>query len=385
MKAKYLFIGMAAVATLSACQNDDITTNENVDNDSPVEIKLASTTGAVTTRGSIESDANNNFEVDGVGIFCLAKTKQGVNPNETDISWAKDTEFSVVMENVEANVDTLRDASSNLYSAITWADPTAAYYYPTGNWYSYDFYGYYPYSNNVNWTETERTVTYDLDGTKDIIWGKATSDETYAYSAKYFRQPANQAKTPEVKFEHKLMRVTFTYEAGPDVEGGDVYGKAEGMIIESINIHEAPAQATLVIADKNDKSREGTLIDVWNGAMTTVPLLDKDDLPWAENAYKVELDDLGKPIYGKKIGQGILLPVPEDPNFRYSIDVVLKLKDGSKLLSTEHPIELRNGAAYQAGHSYNVNMKINAGKLIELNSTLKAWVNDDTNIGEVEF
>ncbi len=380
---------MAAVATLSACQNDDITANENVDNGSPVEIKLASSTGAVSTRGSIESDEKDNFAVKGVGIFCLAKTKQGVNPNEAEISWAKGTEFSVVLENEEANVDTLRDAADNLYSQISWADPTAVHYYPTGNWYSYDFYGYYPYSNDVEWTETTRTVTYELDGTKDIIWGKATSDEAYAYSARYFRQAANKDKTPEVKFEHKLMRITFTYEAGEDYEGAGTYGKAEGMIIESIQIHEAPTQATLVIADKASEgveSEEGKLLVDWNtDTFAPMSLLDQDDQPWAENAYKVELDESGLPIKGKKIGQGILLPVPEDPNFRYSIDVVLKLKDGSTLLSTEHPIELRNGAAYQANHSYNVNMKINAGKLIELNSTLKAWVNDDTNIGEVEF
>ncbi len=390
MNIKSLFMGMAAVATLAACSNnelEDVQTGMD-EGQAPVEIKLASTATigvAAGTRASIESSETGAFEAKGIGVFCLAKAKQGVNAPEKDIEWVPGTPFCIPMENVEANAEL--DADDNTKTNLVWADPAALYFYPTGNWYSYDFYGYHPYVETADVVAdgVQRKVSYTLNGSQDVIWGKATSDEQYAYSAKYFRVPGNQEKVPNMAFQHKLMRITFSYIAGEDYVGSGTYANAKNMGVHSITILNAPTECELVIADKNNAANEGMLtVNMDESTFTQFSLLDANDAPLAED-YWVKFD--GETPVETKIGQGVLLCVPDYTkmaDFKYMIQVILKDQNGN-LFTTEYPLVLQNNTPFTAGNSYNVLMTVNGAKLIQLTSTLEAWKEDKVNIDGVEL
>jgi hypothetical protein len=148
------------------------------------------------------------------------------------------------------------------------------------------------------------------------------------------------------------------------------------MGIESIAIKSVPTTANLIIADKANKENEGVITFDWNNNLSDFTLLEADDQPLGAD-YWVQPTET-------RIGGGILLPVPVDPNFRYYVDVVLKDKSGN-IFQPEHPMEIRNSQEFEEGKSYNIRMTINGPKEIEVKATLNAWIEDDTTIGGLEF
>jgi hypothetical protein len=376
MNKKISIWGLAIAALFASCSNDDNVSGGNIDHNignSDVKIKLATGSGA-STRASIESDEFGTFEANGLGIFCLAKGSLGVNPTELPIDWTpgvEATEYSVWMDNVESDAVYNEDTTS---TDIVWTDGITRYY-PTGNWHSYRFYGYYPYQSSINATATQRNVDFVIDGTQDIIWGKTdVSDDSLAYCAKFFRDPIYKDVTPSITFKHKLMR--FTFSTVPGVDGNGSIEPALKMGIESIAIKSVPTTANLIIADKANKENEGVITFDWNNNLSDFTLLEADDQPLGAD-YWVQSTET-------RIGGGILLPVPVDPNFRYYVDVVLKDKSGN-IFQPEHPMEIRNSQEFEEGKSYNIRMTINGPKEIEVKATLNAWIEDDKTIGGLEF
>ena len=168
---------------------------------SNVEIKFGSKIKG--TRAIVESDDQQNFTLTNMGLFCLAIAKNNINPNEANIDYTQGSagyKYSVWVDNAE--VKTEKDAGKNK-TILTWADGKK-HYYPTGNWHKYAFYGYYPKQDAANIIYDNKSVSVmfeDLDGTTDIIYGKAEDLTTpYAYSAYYFRQEGNEDKVPTVAF-----------------------------------------------------------------------------------------------------------------------------------------------------------------------------------------
>lgn len=377
MNKKISILGFVALGFLASCSSDDSISSEPVSThigNSDVEIKLSTGSSTPGTRASIESDANGVFEAEGLGIFCLAKGSLNVNPSELPIDWTPETtatEYSVWMDNVEANAVINEEGTS---TDIVWVDGLQRWY-PTGNWHSYRFYGYHPYQPEVNATATQRNVDFVIDGTQDIIWGKTeVSDDSMAFCAKYFRDPEFKDVTPTITFKHKLMRMTFSCVPGADADGS--IAKSLEMGIQSITILSVPTIGNLILADRENSENEGVLTFDWSNNLEDFVLREVDDSPLGEDYWVVE--------EGTKIGGGILLPVPEDPAFRYYVNVVLKDKNGN-IFHPEHPMEIRNADNFEAGKSYNVKMIINGPKVIEVKGTLDAWIEDETNIGDLEF
>ena len=354
MKKNLWILGFAAASLMAGCSsNDDVLSSLQGQPDadinagnSNVEIRLASSAGG--TRSSVESTADGLFEADGLGIFCLAKGVQGVNPAERPIVWNgyDELDFSVWMDNIETNAEFNADTTA---TELNWVDGKKCFY-PVANWYTYRFYGYYPRVETIN-------------GTQDVIWGRTNNNHDDAYSAKYFRNPEHADETPGIEFEHKLMRMTFSIVPGPDAKGE--YDAALTMGVKSIKVKDVPTQLNLVIADRNDATAEGKVTFDWDNNLADFDLLDADDAPFGEDHW-VQMEET-------RIGQGILLPVPDEQkdDQHYYVEIVLKDKEGNEFIS-EHPIELQS-SKYEAGKSYNVKMTINGPKLITLNATLKPW------------
>ena len=361
---------------------------------SNVEIKFGSKIKG--TRAIVESDDQQNFTLTNMGLFCLAIAKNNINPNEANIDYTQGSagyKYSVWVDNAE--VKTEKDAGNNK-TILTWADGKK-HYYPTGNWHKYAFYGYYPKQDAANIIYDKKSVSVmfeDLDGTTDIIYGKAEDLNTpYAYSAYYFRQEGNEDKVPTVAFAHKLMRLTFAIKPG-----GKDKEAAKTMGVTKVEVVKVPTKGTLVLADKDVPANAGSINFDWNN---------KDDL--ADLALKAKTEATSTEQKGLEpdftaydetnahkacwvkddpvdIGQGIMIPVPDyenNPDYKYQLKITLINKDG-QVFEPEYPMDLNtNGNEFAAGTSYKVTMTINGPKEIQLNATLEKWQEDDTTIGGI--
>lgn len=357
---------------------------------SNVEIKFGSKIKG--TRAIVESDDQQNFTLTNMGLFCLAIAKNNINPNEANIDYTQGSagyKYSVWVDNAE--VKTEKDAGSNK-TILTWADGKK-HYYPTGNWHKYAFYGYYPKQDAANIIYDNKSVSVmfeDLDGTTDIIYGKAEDLTTpYAYSAYYFRQEGNEDKVPTVAFAHKLMRLTFAIKPG-----GKDKEAAKTMGVTKVEVVKVPTKGTLVLADKDAPANAGYINFDWN-TTADLALKAKTDATGTGEGLEPEFTAYDgtnetKACWVKddevNIGQGIMIPVPDydtNPDYKYQLKITLINKDG-QVFEPEYPMDLNtNGKEFAAGTSYKVTMTINGPKEIQLNATLEKWQEDNTTIGGI--
>lgn len=358
---------------------------------SNVEIKFGSKIKG--TRAIVESDDQQNFTLTNMGLFCLAIAKNNINPNEANIDYTQGSagyKYSVWVDNAE--VQTEKDAGNNK-TILTWADGKK-HYYPTGNWHKYAFYGYYPKQDAANIIYDNKSVSVmfeDLDGTTDIIYGKAEDLNTpYAYSAYYFRQEGNEDKVPTVAFAHKLMRLTFAIKPG-----GKDKEAAKTMGVTKVEVVKVPTKGTLILADKDVPANAGyinfdwtTTADLALKAKTDATSTEQKGLEPDFTAY--DETNATKACWVKDdpvdIGQGIMIPVPDyenNPDYKYQLKITLINKDG-QVFEPEYPMDLNtNGNEFAAGTSYKVTMTINGPKEIQLNATLEKWKEDNTTIGGI--
>lgn len=357
---------------------------------SNVEIKFGSKIKG--TRAIVESDDQQNFTLTNMGLFCLAIAKNNINPNEANIDYTQGSagyKYSVWVDNAE--VKTEKDAGNNK-TILTWADGKK-HYYPTGNWHKYAFYGYYPKQDAANIIYDNKSVSVmfeDLDGTTDIIYGKAEDLTTpYAYSAYYFRQEGNEDKVPTVAFAHKLMRLTFAIKPG-----GKDKEAAKTMGVTKVEVVKVPTKGTLVLADKDAPANAGYINFDWT-TTADLALKAKTDATGTGEGLEPEFTAYDgtnetKACWVKddevNIGQGIMIPVPDydtNPDYKYQLKITLINKDG-QVFEPEYPMDLNtNGKEFAAGTSYKVTMTINGPKEIQLNATLEKWQEDNTTIGGI--
>ena len=234
----------------------------------------------------------------------------------------------------------------------------------------------------------------DLDGTTDIIYGKAEDLNTpYAYSAYYFRQEGNEDKVPTVAFAHKLMRLTFAIQPG-----GKDKEAAKTMGVTKVEVVKVPTKGTLVLADKDVPANAGYINFDWDTTADLADLALKAKTEATSTEQKgLEPDFTAydethatKACWVKDdpvdIGQGIMIPVPDyenNPDYKYQLKITLINKDG-QTFEPEYPMDLNtNGNKFAAGTSYKVTMTINGPKEIQLNATLEKWQEDNTTIGGI--
>lgn len=368
-------LGLAVVASCSSDNElSEVITIEEASKtitNSDVEIRLSS--GANGTRSSVESDDNGVFELNGLGVYCLAKGNLSINTQELPILWNPDDvagRYSVWMNNVLTNAVKSDD---NLATNLKWVDAQSRWY-PTGNWHAYTFYAYYPYDASAKFENNQVVATFDIDGTQDIICGKTSNSDVNAFSAYYFRQLEHATETPVLSLSHKLMRLNFRCIAGADAYGSTEAAKK--MAITSIKILNVPTHGKLVIADKDNSLNEGVLT-FDPSPVADLDVRDLNDAPmtteyWVQDTHVA-------------VGQGILLPVPASADQKYYIQVTMKDNEGN-VFAPEYPMELRNGETpFEAGKAYNINLIVHGPKLIDLNAKLDKWVEDNTTIGDVNL
>lgn len=336
---KFLFLGIAATMFLASCSSDSDIASGNPEqiqevgnSDEPILLSLSQ-------KGNITRSPLGNVGEDGkydgsfttapdtyLGIYCLATGKIAGTEN---IFWNNDNPNFKWLENIKANAVTRTDSVEMTFAegnrkvavnttSLTWADGQTLYY-PMGSQNSYTFYGYYPYvdANPYSWYPNHRNgekyrVTIDnLDGTKDVIWGKSKVDENdpdaeYAYSALYFRTKKNNGlKTadylPVINFKHKLMKFNIILKKGT----GDNLDKIG---VKSAELLDVATSGELVIAnnDTTDLANPEGKFDVHWYSQGSYTLKGANDQELEEDTYLGDKDTC-------HIGQGFLVPVlPKD-------------------------------------------------------------------------
>ena len=370
MKKNFLFV-MAAAAMLASCSKDAAVSepagngNENgvvdpTDPNSPVKIVL----GASNVDASVEVDkkasrapiTSATWVGTEVGIYGLAKDAA------FDEGW-QTTDNSIVLDNV---VGTIAEAE-----AVTLTG--APYYYPADNNVHYTFYGYYPYqAGAIEDQSTIVTKTFAINGTQDIMWGKASVDEPVTgtaddgpydgYNAQFFRKTTGQKAT--INFGHMLTQLNFKIKQAAGFE------KGQGLKINEIAIETYPS-LDLTIADKTDATT-GTIAPTPENPLEYITVKKND----TEVADAMEMDNIVNNEDGDLFGTSMMVYAAPGDQKSYKIRITLQLGEQAPVPS-EVTFNLESGKDFVAGTSYNVNISVNSMMEVKVNATLTEWVTAD--------
>lgn len=404
MNKTLFFTGLALIALMTGCSTDATSQDADEETFSPAEISdskeniqletgnAAFAEGTVesrstaVSRSTINSDEKGHFVLDGIHLFCLA-TRQLHNGFKYPIDWSSHgttttgvQSYSVWLDNVVVNAkDSIINGNDS--TVLEWADGHNRYY-PIGNGHAYSFFAIYPAPQELVYTKNSIHGRIDMNyGATDIIWGAAdkqmtnpSGEDTLAYCAKYFHQPGKFGETPALKFKHALMRFHFTFTAGADAAGST--DSAKQLRIGAIEIHKVPTQGSLYIASRDGQHAAGSMVCDWNNEakMQTIELEDVDGLHRLDKEYWVtdEVQD---------VGQNIMIPVPPTNDY-YEISITLYKKgyvdaDGKSIpikSIIQWPLSLNKSLTFEAGKSYNVNLKVYGLQWMKLGATLSPWI-----------
>lgn len=407
MRNRIFLIGSIALSLLTACSNDEDIAGGGIavtPGNSDVKIQLSSGQGG--TRAPLNPDENGSFATDRLGIFCLAHTTATGATQKADIKWGlPDDEiyrYSTWMANVnsEAQIDATNNCTNIIFKDAS-GNPKE-YYYPLANWYAYHFYGYFPRQEEVTYDNDNKMlikVNIPINGKDDIIWGEATSDETDAYCAKYFRTSGNESKTPELTFKHKLMQIQFRCKPGLNSDGS-VDEEAKKLFIKSIAVGGVPEEGILIIANKgkpssmiaDDLNSTGSFYCSGNTNAIDIPVYGAND-----NDFEPVIvgNDTDNP---KTVGQGLLLPVLGGRNYKtasYTVKLLLAKDTNNNGMYDEgvdEDLEIypsitlnKNGNILgEEGKRYFVDLIIHSPKEIKLKAKLNEWEDEATST-EIDY
>lgn len=353
MKLNKIFFALT-VAAFASCTADDLITSQETapisgtdeltDEPMPIRLGVSGGANAFVTRNSIEQvdfDTLHN-----VGMFMLARYVQDTNPVEGTLTWERtnttpnsdpmprmDGCWPTWIDNQKSHIIT--DGTNRHFIRFWNSDETqdTVCMYPVGQWYSYRFYGYYPYqpSSQVLFDSRRRTVLFDnLDGKTDILWGrsaKANMDDThekYAYSARYFRQSGYAENYPSLSFKHKMMALQFQIQGLPDENAPEEekFKSCNRMFIDTIYVVNVPSHAELIVADLDDLSgSNGDLLATdarGDGGQTEEWRINANDgkISYNWNGSLVNLGVMGWPLADRWLAD----ETTQDPEYAAHID-----------------------------------------------------------------
>ena len=400
-----MFAAAASLVTLGGCSKEELAPQQAQESPAddaevittPMEIRLGTPGLNFATRAAFDNENSEETEFD-LGVFCLARAPQNINKQAQPIRWWS-TEVDPLFGSTFCLLDNVESTRTST-GMIEWKDGEHRYY-PFTQFYSYDFYAYYPYvgydsEDNTIVSQEDQTgnntvaVTYsNLDGKTDILWGRATSSELYAYSAKYFRQPANKGVIPSVQLDHMLTRLIFKVVPGVTVENelpAD-YTHASQMIVTGLKVKDVVKKATLLLADYNrdNANTVGSFNPNWIGTdepdrlvadyeeLQTLNLCGENGEPFEE--VQVSND----PNEARQLGESLLLY----PEHEYVLSISLRNVDGTYFqqdhpLTLEYPRNIPGDNVFKAGCQYVITIEVHGPKEINIKAQLTPWQDELT-------
>lgn len=381
MRKSILLAAAASAMMLAACSSEDSIAENSKGQEGASEVEIKLSAGASfsveTSRAAFMGDNGGEIsDIDELGIFCLAKAQMDINHTPNSVNWFDDlTNWSgCIMDNVSARKD---------QNNIKWNKAGDHYFYPITQFYAYDFYAYYPYKakSELNYEYNKISTEYDIDGTQDLIWGRATSAEEYAYSAKYFRKNGvNASTTPSVSLNHLLTRLWFVAIPGESYPGSGDYEMASHMSIDTLQIINGVSKVNVVIADHEnlDMTLAERIVPL---EYDTLTLTSTDAQGKPIKLIPAHLDD--NPLHEQRVGDCLMLY----PDTKYTIRLTMRMDAFTDAYDVYHkaekfysevPLQLYansadDSALFEQGKSYKIKLNVYGPKEIGLTATLVPW------------
>lgn len=299
---------VASLGLLASCSSDDDLSTGGKNDLQQIKIGMGvqATVGATRGTGTVcnVGAENNKWAGQAINIYMF---------NKGTLDLAKWDDGIAIYDNAKFNAPTA--ASTGLATA---ADHSVKYY-PTQS--SFDFWGYrlddaIQGEPAVSEDGTKQEVGFELNGSQDIMVGKATpdeedlakcADETKIYSAYVARIDVQ----PDIVFKHLLSRLVFSVTGGNQDACNDTYGvKVTGITVKS------KYTGKLIVAYTPDAEVTNELVPTED--VTDLELMQRDDADIQGNTPLIELkaqgpkwDDAEDKAIKTNIGEAILA-VPAD-------------------------------------------------------------------------
>lgn len=422
---KMFFFALAAAGMLTACSNDDTLGGNGEQNVSEQQIRLGVASSKVQTRGTGTvggmTDAENVWAGQTLWVYMLQKGSMDLAYYKAPAVGGVATPDVEVFNNKKF---TAPDAANNTKSGLaTTADGTIAYYPVSGN---YDFWGYRvddaagatPVVKLVNDAgdevaadqATKRVVDIEIDGSQDIMAGKATpsADEVaklgnYADNF-YSAYAARKGVQPNITFNHLLTRFTFEVRAGSKATAGlPAGGNTDAVKVTGVSV-DSKTTGTLTVA-YTGATKEAAELLTFTGDASALTLKQRDAALADNNAPLVALepvsltwtDDAATIGDVIKVGEALLV-APGETEYPLTISLsqdVLEQLTGAKVtrpLEQKATIKMDGTKKFEPGKSYKVTITVYGLQEIEVTATLVPWadggsidIDDDRNPNEGEY
>ncbi len=394
MKKTYLLI-IAAASVLIGCSKNgpDTPSDPNAwmyDESLPVPVMLGTPGAQVLTKVGI---GNDDLPTDPIGIFALDK---GADSEQ----WGTSSSSSLLVNEKATIVE----------GNVTFGQTK---YYPMESSNNFTFYSYYPFTSNlyIQLVGSQYKVTYTLTGTKDrdILWAKAeaaaieysksdgTKSTLNGYNAAYMRKGG---ETPMFTYKHMLTALTFKLKSS--AEDAEKLQQANATIT-GLKITNTYKKADLIIADKSDDTKSGTLDvsgheptgsfsikSIVDGkATSTFEISMKEGIPYdkddkiisdqdPETTATYYIADFGE-------GSGLLLVPKKVSNSNFTGTLELKTYDldsnGAKINELTHTLPLEFKADFEAGKIYNFTILVKAPEEITATAEMTEWGATEGEVG----
>ena len=424
---KMFFFALAAAGMLTACSNDDTLSGNGEPTTAEQQIRLGVASSKVQTRGTGTvggmTDTDNKWAGQTLWVYMLQKGSMELGYYKTPADVAGAAVGTAVFDNKEFKAP--NTAESTVSGLATTADGTIAYYPVSGN---YDFWGYRvddavtgtPDVKLVDDTDTEttadlatkRVVAIEIDGSQDIMAGKATPSTAevgklgdYADNF-YSAYAARKGVQPNITFNHLLTRFTFEVRAGSKATAGEgASGNTEAVRVQGVSV-ESLTDGKLTVAYKGETKKAADLL-TFTGDASPLTLKQRAAGAADNNDPLVDLEEValtwpavGEATVGDVIPVGeALLVAPGQTEYPLTIALAQKVKkntaDADKedmALEQKATIKMDGVKVFEPGKSYKVTITVYGLEEIEVTATLIPWqdggsidIDDDRNPNEGEY
>lgn len=420
---KMFFFALAAAGMLTACSNEDTLGGNDEQNVSEQQIRLGVASSKVQTRGTGTvggmTEDENKWAGQTLWVYMLQKGSMELGYYKTPADAAGAAVGTAVFDNKEFKAP--NTAESTVSGLATTADGTIAYYPVSGN---YDFWGYRvddavtgtPDVKLVDDTDTEvaadqatkRVVDITIDGSQDIMAGKATpsADEVTKlgnYGQNFYSAyAARKGVQPNITFNHLLTRFTFEVRAGSKATAGaGASGNTEAVRVQGVSV-ESLTDGKLTVAYKGETKETADLLTFTGdaspltlkqraaGADNNAPLVDLEEvaLTWPADVAATVGDVL-------PVGEALLV-APGQTEYPLTIALAQKVKKNTTAADKEDmaleqkaTIKIDGTQKFEPGKSYKVTITVYGLEEIEVTATLVPWqdggsidIDDDRNPNE---
>ncbi len=420
------FFALAAAGMLTACSNDDTLGGNGEQNASEQQIRLGVASSKVQTRGTGTvggmTDDDNKWAGQTLWVYMLQKGSMDLALYKAPAAGGVATPDVEVFNNKEFKAPTTADNTKS--GLATTADGTIAYYPVSGN---YDFWGYRVDDAAVGGTPvvktvddagteveanaaTKRVVDIEIDGSQDIMAGKAapSADEVtklggYADNF-YSAYAARKGVQPNITFEHLLTRFTFEVRAGSKATAGlPAGGNTDAVKVTGVSVG-SKTTGTLTVAYTGATKKAAELL-TFTGDASPLILKQRDEAVADNNAPLVALkpvtltwtDDAATIGDVLKVGEALLV-APGEKEYPLTIalsqDVLQKVGEAKVTMPLEQKatIKMDGTKTFEPGKSYKVTITVYGLEDIRVTATLVPWadggsidIDDDRNPNEGEY